>query len=183
LGGITGITLAKSHPELVGAIVLIDVGHRLEEAGVRRIIDFMSKHESFATLEEAADAIAEYVPRRSVARTSSLRRNLRRRPDGRWVWKHGFGRLHGTSHGLKLNEDWRDILTGLDDDARDVTVPALVIRGGESDVLTDEGAHDVGSLMPDSRVVVVPDAGHLAAGDNPAGTVHQITTFFAEIGW
>jgi pimeloyl-ACP methyl ester carboxylesterase len=183
LGGMTAITLAKSHPDLVAAIVLIDVGHRLEEAGVQRIIAFMTKHDSFASLEEAAEAIAEYAPRRSAARSSSnLQRNLRRRSDGRWVWKHGFGRMHG-SQAPPVDQDWREILTGLDDDAREVAVPALVIRGGESDVLTDEGAHDVGSLMPDSRVVVVPDAGHLTAGDNPEGTVHQITSFFSEIRW
>jgi pimeloyl-ACP methyl ester carboxylesterase len=180
-GGITAITLAVSDPELVSAIVLIDVGHKLEEAGVQRIIAFMRKHESFASLEEAAEAIAEYAPRRSAARTSSLRRNLRRRPD-RWVWKHGFGRLHG-SQMPPLDHDWRDVIAGLDDDARRVGVPALVIRGGESDVLSDEGAQDVGTLLPDSRVVVVPDAGHLTAGDNPDGTVQQITSFFTEIRW
>jgi pimeloyl-ACP methyl ester carboxylesterase len=182
-GGMTAITLAVLEPQLVAAIVLVDVGHRLEEAGVQRIIAFMRKHESFASLDEAAEAIAEYAPRRSVARTTSLSRNLRRRPDGRWIWKHGFGRMHGSQAAPPLDQDWREVLTGLDDDARLVTAPALVIRGGESDVLSDEGAHDVGSLLPDSRVVVVPDAGHLTAGDNPEGTVQQITSFFTEIRW
>src|SRR3954453_3737496 len=42
LGGITAITLARRNPELVRAIVLVDVGHQLEEAGVQRIIAFMS---------------------------------------------------------------------------------------------------------------------------------------------
>ena len=43
LGGITSITVAASHPELVAAIVLIDVGHRLEEDGVRKIMDFVGR--------------------------------------------------------------------------------------------------------------------------------------------
>src|SRR3569623_260854 len=47
LGGIVGLTLTAAHPELVSAIVMIDVGHKLEPAGVQRIIDFMTKHESF----------------------------------------------------------------------------------------------------------------------------------------
>src|SRR5205814_9897874 len=41
LGGITSITLAAAHPDLVAGIVLIDIGHRIEEEGVRRIIGFM----------------------------------------------------------------------------------------------------------------------------------------------
>ncbi len=42
LGGLTSIRLAAAHPERVVSIALIDVGHRLEPEGVRRIIDFMS---------------------------------------------------------------------------------------------------------------------------------------------
>ena len=180
----TAITLAASHPDLVSAIVLVDVGHQLEDAGVRRIIDFMSKHESFASLEDAAEAIAEYVPRRSAARSGNLSRNLRQRPDGRWVWKHGFGRMRpGQGVSMPTNDDWRAVLTGLDEDARRVRVPTLVIRGAESDVLTDDGARDVAALIDDARVVVVPDAGHLTAGDNPDGTVAQIQSFLADINW
>jgi pimeloyl-ACP methyl ester carboxylesterase len=92
LGGLTSIRLAESEPQRVGAIVLIDVGHRLEPEGVRKIIDFMSKHESFGTLEEAAEEISKYLPQRRNVRPESLSRNLRQRPDGRWVWKHSFGR-------------------------------------------------------------------------------------------
>ncbi|MFL6239787.1 MAG: alpha/beta fold hydrolase [Actinomycetes bacterium] len=181
LGGITAITLARSKPELVQAIVLIDVGHQLEEAGVQRIIKFMSEHESFGSLEEAASAIAEYAPRKSKARTTSLTRNLRQRSDGRWIWKHGFGRLRP---GMPDPADsWRDILDGLDDDARQVSVPALVLRGAESDVLSEDGARDVAELIPDGRVVVVPDAGHLTAADNPDGTVAHIKSFLADINW
>jgi pimeloyl-ACP methyl ester carboxylesterase len=181
LGGITAITLGRRHPELVRAIALIDVGHQLEEAGVQRIIAFMSEHESFGSLDEAAAAIAEYSPRKSAARTTNLTRNLRQRSDGRWIWKHGFGRLRPGAPNPA--ERWRDILDGLDDDAREVAAPTLVLRGAESDVLSDDGARDVAALIPDGRVVVVPDAGHLTAADNPDGTVAHIKSFLADINW
>jgi pimeloyl-ACP methyl ester carboxylesterase len=184
LGGMTSITLAAQQPDRVAAIVLIDVGHKLEDAGVQRIIEFMSKHESFGSLDEAAAAIAEYVPRRSAARTTNLSRNLRQRSDGRWVWKHGFGRMHaGQDVTMPGQDDWRAVLDGLEDEARTVRVPTLVIRGGESDVLTDEGARDAAALIDGARVVVVPDAGHLTAGDNPDGTVGQIRSFLTDIHW
>ena len=59
LGGMTSITVAAARPDLVAAIVLIDVGHRLEEEGVHRIIEFMQAFESFASLEEAAPEISK----------------------------------------------------------------------------------------------------------------------------
>ena len=42
--------------------------------------------------EEAAGEIARYLPQRRDVRPESLTRNLRQRDDGRWEWKHGFGR-------------------------------------------------------------------------------------------
>jgi pimeloyl-ACP methyl ester carboxylesterase len=50
-------------------------------------------------------------------------------------------------------------------------------------VLSDDGARDVAALIPDGRVVVVPDAGHLTAADNPDGTVATIKAFFTDINW
>jgi pimeloyl-ACP methyl ester carboxylesterase len=64
LGGIVSLTLAADRPRLVGSIALIDIGHRLEDEGVNRIIDFMTKHESFASPEAAAVEVAEYLPHR-----------------------------------------------------------------------------------------------------------------------
>src|SRR5437879_3112962 len=83
LGGMTTITLAARHPELVAGIVLIDLGHRLEADGVRKIVEFMRAHESFGSLAEAATEISRYLPNRKEVRAESLTRNLRQRPDGR----------------------------------------------------------------------------------------------------
>src|SRR5439155_13600029 len=90
LGGIVSLTLAAKKPEVAVAIALIDIGHRLEDEGVNRIIDFMTRHESFGSLEEAAVEVAEYLPHRRQVNVDNLRRNLRPRPDGRWVWKHSY---------------------------------------------------------------------------------------------
>jgi len=181
LGGILGITLAAARPELVSALVLIDVGHQLEEDGVRRIMEFMTAHESFASLEEAADAVAAYLTHRRDVNLDNLRRNLRRRDDGRWEWKHDFGRMLRAQR--TLAHDWRRVLAGLEQDARRLHCPVLVLRGSASDVLSAEGAEAVAAAIPDARVATIADAGHLAAGDNPASTNARVSSFLAEVGW
>ena len=182
LGGIVAITLAAAHPELVGAIVLIDVGHRLEDEGVRKIIEFMSAHESFGSLEEAAAEIAPYLPHRKSVRPERLSRNLRQRADGRWVWKHGYGRrLRERSE--QEPGDWQHVVEGLDRDAAGLRCPVLVLRGAASDVLSSQGAEEIASIIPNARLAVVANAGHLAAGDNPASTVSLIRSFLSEIDW
>lgn len=182
LGGIIAITHAAAHPEQVAAIALIDVGHKLEAEGVRKIIDFMSKHESFASLQEAAAEIAAYLPHRKEVRPESLTRNLRQRPDGRWVWKHGYNRRL-RNEGLRQGQNWNNVIEGLDTDAASLRCPVLVLRGSASDVLSHKGAEEVAALIPNARLAIVEKAGHLAAGDNPASTVGLITTFLAELRW
>jgi pimeloyl-ACP methyl ester carboxylesterase len=182
LGGIVAVTYAVAHADHVVAIALIDVGHRLEEEGVRKIIGFMSQHESFASLQEAATEIAQYLPHRKEVRPESLTRNLRQRPDGRWVWKHGFNRRL-RAEGVVQGKTWNYLIEGLDVDAAALRCPVLVLRGSASDVLSHQGAEEVAALIPNARLAIVEKAGHLAAGDNPASTVSLIASFLGDIHW
>ncbi len=197
LGGITSLTIAAMDPNRVEGIVLIDIGHRLEDDGVRRIVEFMTKHESFASLDEAAAAIAEYLPGRKKQSPARLTRNLRQRADGHWVWKHALGRnLRSASasasatandsdgsDGSNAPGDWRGLTAGMDEELVRLVCPVLVLRGAQSDVLSDEGAREVAALVPNARVATINAAGHLAAGDNPESTVSLVRHFLEETGW
>jgi pimeloyl-ACP methyl ester carboxylesterase len=188
LGGITSLTIAAMQPDRVAGIALIDIGHRLEDDGVRRIVDFMTKHESFASLDDAAVAIAEYLPGRKKQSPARLTRNLRQRADGRWVWKHALGRnLRSADAAAAGNEsapgDWRGLTAGMDEELVRLDCPVLVLRGAQSDVLSDEGAQEVAALVPNARVATISAAGHLAAGDNPESTTSLVRTFLDETGW
>jgi len=188
LGGMTAITLAGERaPERVAGIVLVDVGHKLEPEGVRKIVDFMTAHESFGSLDEAAAAIAEYLPQRRTPNPASLTRNLRQRADGRWEWKHAVGKR--VRERMEAGEDvphpadhLDQVTAGLAPAAAKVACPVLLLRGQQSDVLSDEGADDLVSLIPNARLAVVEKAGHLAAGDNPRSTVALVTDFLVEHG-
>lgn len=180
LGGVVSVTFGASHPDRVAAIALIDIGHRLEEQGVLRIIEFMRAHESFASLEEAAAVIREYLPQRTDVTPRRLTRNLRQRDDGRWVWKHGYGRAL-RDRGDITESNWRSLLEGVEDDARSLRCPVLLLRGARSDVLSDEGADAFVELIPGARLATVEAAGHLAAGDNPHSTTSLIAGFLDEV--
>ncbi|MCU1429985.1 MAG: Chloride peroxidase [Actinomycetia bacterium] len=195
LGGITSLTIASQSPTRVSAIALVDIGHRLEDEGVKRIVEFMTKHESFASLEDAAVAVGEYLPNRSAPSSPDrLRRNLRQRADGRWEWKHALGRQlrdasarqgEGASGGEPSFEpgNWRALTAGMDAELAHIECPVLVLRGAKSDVLSDEGAQEATNLIPNARLATIGSAGHHAAGDNPETTVTLVSTFFSEVGW
>jgi pimeloyl-ACP methyl ester carboxylesterase len=184
LGGLTSICFADLHPDRAAAITLIDVGHKLEPEGVRKIIDFMRAHESFASLDEAAIEISKYLPQRKNVRPESLSRNLRRREDGRWVWKHGMGRrFHEVSEEEHPANNLDTFLAGVEDAASGLECPVLVLRGSASDVLSQEGAEEVAALIPNAELATVDKAGHLAAGDNPRSTVELVAKFLDRLRW
>jgi pimeloyl-ACP methyl ester carboxylesterase len=149
---------------VASALVLVDVAPRLEEEGIARIAEFMLGNlDGFASLEEVADAVAAYNPHRPrPSDLSGLRKNVRQRDDGRWYWHWDPSFLSGgrTDEPRSLRNEDR-----LDDAARALTLPTLLVRGRQSDVLSEAGARHLVTLVPHARYVDVGGAGHMVAGD------------------
>src|SRR5438034_1232139 len=76
-------------PELVRAVVLVDILPSIVPEKGRVIADFVNGPPSFANFDEILERTVRYNPGRSV---SSLRRgilhNAVQQPDGSWVWRH-----------------------------------------------------------------------------------------------
>ena len=69
-------------------------------SGVAKVQGFMRAHanEGFASIAEAADAVAAYLPHRPRPRShEGLKKNLRLHPDGRWRWHWDPRFLDGSS--------------------------------------------------------------------------------------
>lgn len=169
LGGISSMAAIAEHggADLASALVLVDVAHRLEESGRERIGDFMRANpDGFASLDEVADAIASYNPHRPrPTDLSGLRKNVRQRPDGRWVW-HWDPRFISGPGGSP--DETRTSLVDpirLEAAARALQLPTLLVRGRSSDLLSEEGARAFLDIVPHARFADVAGAGHMVAGD------------------
>jgi pimeloyl-ACP methyl ester carboxylesterase len=162
MGGMTGLLAAHAAgPEKVTKLVLVDVVPRYEKDGSARIRDFMFSHvHGFETLDEAADAVAEYLPHRSKPRSpEGLKKNLRRR-DGRWYWHWDPKFLTAPADDAFVREE------KLERAAIDLQIPILLIRGKLSDVVSPQGVKDFLQKVPHAEFVELSDAGHTAAGDD-----------------
>lgn len=141
-------------------LVLVDYAPRTQEAGYLRNKAFMEAHaHGFASLEEVADAVAQHRGGERPARLDGLARVVRRRSDGRLYW-HWDARLL----------DWRvreypTRYARMAAAARRLRVPTLLLRGGRSDVLSEEGAQEFLDMTPHAQYVLIPEAGHMIAGD------------------
>jgi pimeloyl-ACP methyl ester carboxylesterase len=180
LGGIGSlVAIAETPHPLATALVLVDVAPRMEPEGVQRINDFMNGNpDGFATLDEVADAIAAYNPHRPRPKDlSGLRKNVRLGEDGRWHW-------HWDPNFLKPPADEPRSLRNedrLDDAARALTIPTLLVRGKASDVLSEDGAQHLLDLVPHAKVADVSGAGHMVAGDRNDAFNDAVLEFLAEI--
>jgi pimeloyl-ACP methyl ester carboxylesterase len=162
MGGMTGMLVADvAGPEKVTKLVLVDVVPRYDKDGSARIRDFMASGvDGFETLEEAADAVAEYLPYRTKPRSpEGLKKNLRLR-DGRWYWHWDPAFLTAP------NDDAFVRMQKLEQAVADLTIPILLIRGKLSDVVSPEGVNDFLAKVPSAEFVELSDAGHTAAGDD-----------------
>jgi pimeloyl-ACP methyl ester carboxylesterase len=173
MGGLTGILVAdQAGPERVTRLVLVDVVPRFEKNGSARIRDFMfSGLHGFGSLEEAADAVAAYLPHRPKPRSpEGLKKNLRLR-DGRWYWHWdpAFMTKPGDDPQLRTEK--------FEQAAADLTIPVLLIRGKLSDVVSPEGVQHFLDTVPNAEFVELSGAGHTAAGDDNDAFSDVVVTF------
>lgn len=160
MGGGTSLVAAGEGSVEARALVMVDTGPRVEREGIGKIRDFMAqKPDGFDSLQEVADAIANYQPHRVRPRTlDGLAKNVRLSADGkyRWHWDPAFraGRM-----------DFDEREKRLEACARNLKLPVLLVRGGLSDVLSEEGAQAFLALCPQAEYVNVSNAAHMVAGD------------------
>lgn len=163
LGGLTGLLAHERAPDMLAAIALVDVAPMMSPDGVMRIVQFMMarREEGFASLEEAADVIAAYLPHRPRPKDlSGLQKNLRRRDDGRYRW-HWDPRFIDSSRGTDPGLGYERLAAA----ARTLEIPTLLVRGRQSDVISPEAAADFLELAPHADSVDIADAAHMIAGD------------------
>lgn len=175
LGGVTSLIGLGESPEPVArALVLVDVVPKINPEGAKRIAGFMrSNLDGFGSLDEAADAIAAYLPHRPRPKSlSGLNKNLRQRENGRyyWHWDPAF-----------ISQD-RDInplksLERMEQAAPRVKAPTLLVRGSLSEIVDDEGVDAFRKLMPRAEYVTVEGAGHMVAGDKNNAFTDAVLSF------
>jgi pimeloyl-ACP methyl ester carboxylesterase len=173
MGGLTGILVAdRAGPKRVTRLVLVDVVPRFEKNGSARIRDFMfSGLHGFASLDEAADAVAAYLPHRTKPRSpEGLKKNLHLR-DGRWYWHWDPAFM------TKPGDDPELRTENFEHAAANLKIPVLLIRGKLSDVVSPEGVRHFLQTVPNAEFVELSHAGHTAAGDDNDAFSDVVVTF------
>ena len=176
LGAINSLAFAIAHPERLSHLVIIDAGPEMRRPGSSRIRDFVNEVQDTVTVEAIIEKALKFNPRRDpkILRRS-LMHNLRQQPDGTWKWKYDTRRFKALGQ-----DSHRAERAKLADGLARIACPALVVRGGESDVFHEEDGISLAQRLPAGRFVTVPRAGHTVQGDNPKDLVAELRRFLAK---
>jgi pimeloyl-ACP methyl ester carboxylesterase len=162
LGGIAAL-LAAGQGASFAALVLVDITPRVDMDGVARVQGFMRAHagDGFGSIDEAAAAVAAYLPHRKPPRSNEgLKKNLRLHPDGRWRW-HWDPRFLDGRRSVSTERREAELVAA----ARRLTMPTLLVRGASSELVHEAHAREFLDLVPHAHFVDVSGARHMVAGD------------------
>ncbi len=168
LGGLLTMLLESTRPGRVAAAVLNDVGPELEAEGLARIRGYVGQGRSYETWLHAARALAEqqghvYPYWELTDWLAYAKRLMVLGPGGRIAFDYD----------MKIAEPFMvpggeagvDLWPAFDALAK---VPTLLVRGGNSDILSASGAAKMMARLQKGSFVEVPDTGHAPTLDEPA---------------
>ena len=177
MGGRNAMVLARQDPGQLGALVLVDIGPEISDEGRQAIAGFVRTNQEFSDLEEFAANVRKYDPYRSMEHIErTVKYNMLRRVDGKFVSK-----CDSTPRrlGVLASHTPADQVTL--EDARGFTLPVLIIRGANSNILTAEAAARFAGALPQGRLSTVPGCGHNVHSQNTAGFLQVLGEFLEKL--
>ena len=177
-GGILTMLLAVARPAAIAACVLNDIGPVIEPKGVVRIKSYVGKLPQPASFEDAGDILralfASQFTKLSRDDWIAFARRTFKSAGGRIVPDYDV-RLMETLAATDLERPLPDLWNQFDALAR---VPVMVIRGGNSDILSAATVEAMRARRTGLDVLEVPDEGHAPLLEGPE-VIARIAAFIA----
>jgi pimeloyl-ACP methyl ester carboxylesterase len=168
MGGSVAIAYAAMHPEMVERLILVDTGPGPDPTaptppgpppGAARPGPPPIPAGPFASHEDAVRQVA--AAGWGDAARAFVHESLKQDATGAWQWKYDYKGVEGGFERAQADTRrwgwWRSI-----------KAPTLVVRGGRSPALSQDAAAQMVRANPNASVVVIPDAGHFVAIEQPA---------------
>ena len=175
MGGRNSMAFAGQYPERLERLCVVDIGPRIEPAGGNRITEELRNlPPQFDNFE---DALAHVQTGNRFASEAVMRRRLGGQTyetsDGKIGWKFDPAireqRINGTAAPAA------DLWPALER----IPCPTLVVRGTETDLLTEETARQMIDTLAQGTLVEIESAGHMVFEDNPADFIAAVKNWLA----
>ncbi len=158
MGGLIGMALAAQENSPLMRLVLNDVGPVISRAALQRIAAYVGADPDWATPAEAVAYLRQIsAPFGALSEAQWVElteSSIRQRPDGRWSFRYD----------PRIGEPFRAAFGDGDISLwplyEAIRCPTLVIRGGDSDLLTRDTWRRMGESGPRAELAEIPGVGH-----------------------
>jgi pimeloyl-ACP methyl ester carboxylesterase len=179
LGGLLSMLYAATQPQCVAAAILNDIGPEVDPAGLARIASYVGRHAPAANWDDAVATVrstyAVALPDLTDEQWAEYARRSYTEVDGvpRLDVDPNIGEAVRAAPAAAAPDLW-PVFAALR------PIPALVLRGATSDILSRATFDRMHAEKPDLMRVEVPNRGHVPLLDEPEA-VRAIDAFLAAV--
>jgi pimeloyl-ACP methyl ester carboxylesterase len=167
-GGIIAMIMAAQYPQRLKGVLLNDVGPVIEKASLLRIRSYLGKTLSFATWDEAADALKKNHPgfeTLSAAEWLAYAKRVFIEKGGRIINDYDLHLADAFPTDEQIQQAESPDLWPLFDTL--LTLPVMVLRAEHSDLLSDTTVAQMKRRHPLLAAHTIKDRGHVPFLDEP----------------
>ncbi|MBB3120864.1 alpha/beta fold hydrolase [Pseudoduganella violacea] len=162
MGGLIGLGLASLPDSPVSKLILNDIGPVLDPVALQRIGDYIGQDLRFPSFDVGAkfvrDVSLPFGPHTDEEWRKLAADVLRQDPDGNWVRHYDMGLAQPFRSATPESAAADQAMLWASYDA--IRCPTLLVRGGESDLLSRETARSMTERGPKAKLVEIPGVGH-----------------------
>ena len=174
LGGQIAAHFAASAPHRVSSLVTIDVGPGVVFEATARMRGFFQRVDPRAGPEAMVEAAMQTSPLSDRERVA-YRMAAMMRQDQSGVWDWALDRNRAVDYPALVAKVEEMVIA-----AERLAAPCLVVRGGRSEVFSEEAAARFAARFADGDWIAIPDAGHNVQEDNPAALIAALSRFWSK---
>ncbi|MBT4739770.1 MAG: alpha/beta hydrolase [Rhodospirillaceae bacterium] len=179
LGGIIGTGVAQVNPSILAGIVLNDIGPEIDPSGLVRIGSYLGHGDRWKTWDEAVATLKAvntvvYPDFTDQDWLSYARKTCRENEDGLIAQDYDPALSQGFAADSAANVDLWPVFDALE------AIPALLIRGALSDLLSAETADKMVDRLPNLELETIANRGHVPTLEEPA-SLSVIEAFVAKV--
>ena len=173
MGGRNAMHFASKHADKLLKLGIIDIGPKIDSVGSQRIGDEMANGPTeFTSISKIINHLKKSSP---FASSDTLLRRAtyatKITDNGTYIWSYdpAIRDQRKTGSNIQPLDLWGDIPK--------ITCPTMIFRGLQSDILSEEVAHQMVQHFPSARTVGINNATHTVFEDNPMEFIHELLKF------
>jgi len=195
LGGLMAMIMAEQKPERIDAIILNDIGPSIDPVGYARILAYAGRNKPVTSWAEAAqqcrDTYGLAIPNMPMSFWNEyVHRNFSEDKNGLPVTDADPNIGEAMRNSVKITQwlvrlrKWgllkkiAGVMIDPWDSFRAVSMPCLVIRGGLSDILSEDIIDEMELIKPELKRATIPNRGHVPLLDETE-SLQAIDSFLA----